>query len=378
MYTLKGAIMHKGSLSGNGHYIYASYQEKDHKWTIIDDHKIYRDVDDLKTEDGTGTLYIMTRTDCQPSKPDASPTEVKSTTAEQHPVTAKSDAEKWRQFRTFYNSNLSKPHENRSNKDQCYTLNSETEDSRQTFADTHYENEYGTNYIVNNEREEDNRTYGKRYIPKPHENYSNKDQHYTKTSQNFIFTNEREGNNRYSESRYKVNEHAARRPFQYPERQQPNRERLNNPNNNDDERYEISRKKNNIVIQGIEEQGYENDVSYVINLNKAIGNEHFDQHNILKIGRIGDERGGINRPLKVELDSYVTKLNVMRNATKLQFSGQFRQISIQHDLTRKQTIIYREIKQQSRELESRDESGNFKYRVRGPPGRWTVVKLPKN
>ena len=107
------------------------------------------------------------------------------------------------------------------------------------------------------------------------------------------------------ESKRNANDHTAtplrngvqKVPYQNPNQQSINKQRLNNPNNNVDEKYEISRKKNNIVIQGLEEQGIENDTIHVINLNKAIGNDDFGRYNILRIGRIGEEIGGKNRPL---------------------------------------------------------------------------------
>ena len=116
----------------------------------------------------------------------------------------------------------------------------------------------------------------------------------------------------------------------------------------------------------------------VINLNKVLGNHHFTKHNILKMGRIGENHGNNPRPLKVELDSQITKYNIIRNACQLQFSQQYNMLSIQHDLTRKQAGEFRKLKEESKEAEKEDTSGEYKYRVRGPPGRWEIVKLPKN
>lgn len=148
--------------------------------------------------------------------------------------------------------------------------------------------------------------------------------------------------------------------------------------NHGNEKYEISLKKNNVVIHSLEEYDAQNDINQVINLNKAIGNEDFSNNNILRIYRIGRKYGDKSRPLKVELDSHVTKLNIMRNACQLKHSGHYGHISIQHDLTKIQTIEFKKVKQESRRLEEGDQIGNCKYRVRGPPGRWEIVKLPKN
>ena len=68
----------------------------------------------------------------------------------------------------------------------------------------------------------------------------------------------------------------------------------------------------------------------------------------------------------------------MRNACQLQFSRQYNTLSIQHDLTKKQTEEFRKFKEESKEAEKQDASSRYKYRVRGPPGKWEIVKLPRN
>ena len=139
----------------------------------------------------------------------------------------------------------------------------------------------------------------------------------------------------------------------------------------------IRKKKNNIIIRGLPESNKENDVKAVINLNRAIGNEDFSNKNILNIIRLG-ENNEKERPLKVELDSFVTKLKIMRNAKYLLEKPEYNTISIQHDLTKMQMIEYKRLIQQSIEQEEKDREGNFKFRVRGPPGQWKIVKIPKN
>ena len=99
---------------------------------------------------------------------------------------------------------------------------------------------------------------------------------------------------------------------------------------------------------------------------------------MIRIGRIGESSERKSRPLKVELDSRVTKINMMRNAKHLQSSQSYYNVSIQHDLTKRQSYKLQQIKQEARYQERCNEEGTFKFRVRGPPGRWTIVKLPKN
>ena len=137
-------------------------------------------------------------------------------------------------------------------------------------------------------------------------------------------------------------------------------------------------KKNNIVIHGLEEINELNDTAEVININNIIGNSNFHKHKIIRLGRIGVRNSEKPRPLKVELDSIVTKANIMRNANSLQNSSHYSNISIQHDLTKNQINELKHIKIQAIEVERNNPSDSHKYRVRGPPGFWKIVKLPKN
>ena len=83
------------------------------------------------------------------------------------------------------------------------------------------------------------------------------------------------------------------------------------------------------------------------------------------------------RPLKIILDSQVTKIQVMRNAKNLQYFREYDQISIQHDFTAKQMKQYREMVEQSIKLEEKYQ-GRYTFRVRGPPGKWEIQQFPKN
>ena len=144
----------------------------------------------------------------------------------------------------------------------------------------------------------------------------------------------------------------------------------------ENERENIQRRKNNIIIKGLQEKGMESDISKLIQINRKIGNETFNRHNILQISRIGEKQNG-PRPLKVVLDSYHTKIQIMRNAKRLQYHEEHRSISIQHDLTITQMNQYKEMVQMSIEEEEKDKE-RCQYRVRGPPGQWKIVKYSKN
>ena len=69
---------------------------------------------------------------------------------------------------------------------------------------------------------------------------------------------------------------------------------------------------------------------------------------------------------------------MMRKLYLLQDDERYQGISFQHDLTRSQMSEYRSLVEKSMEQEQNDTSGRFKYRVRGPPGRWEIMKIQKN
>ena len=192
-----------------------------------------------------------------------------------------------------------------------------------------------------------------------------------KSSYSEIVSNNKPKQNyeRQSESREEMAE--------YRHRNNNRRPSITTDSNFDKERKSIEMKKNNIIIRGIPERSKERDIEAIIDINKKIGNKNFDRRNIMKIERIGEnfENG---RPLKVEFDSSLTKLRIMRNLYLLQYDERYDRISIQHDLTRNQMKEYKELIEKSVEEEQRDRSGRFKYRVRGPPGKWEIVKIQKN
>ena len=144
------------------------------------------------------------------------------------------------------------------------------------------------------------------------------------------------------------------------------------------ERDEILKRKNNIVIQALNEHGEKGDIDAILEINQVMGNQNFIKCNILNIGRIGEKRNDYPRPLRVEFDSQITKLNIMRNANHLKSNDKYSRLSIQHDLTRGQAYQFRKLKEESKRVEEQDPNGNWRYRVRGPPGRWQIIRFPKN
>ena len=106
-------------------------------------------------------------------------------------------------------------------------------------------------------------------------------------------------------------------------------------------------------------------------------NYKLEKWDVRKIGRIGDPAEGKDRPLKIEFKRMTDKLDFMRNLRYLK-DYRIENLVIQHDLTPLQRDQLSEMKQEARRLESLSDNEDVYYRVRGSPGRWKIVTIPKN
>jgi len=100
------------------------------------------------------------------------------------------------------------------------------------------------------------------------------------------------------------------------------------------------------------------------------------QNDIKKIYRIG-KRGPNARPLLIRLSSGTLKNHLIQMAYKLRTVVKFKEVVISHDLTKQERDDCKRLVANAKEQESQDTSGEFIYRVRGPPGEMRIVKLPK-
>lgn len=97
---------------------------------------------------------------------------------------------------------------------------------------------------------------------------------------------------------------------------------------------------------------------------------------IKKIYRIG-KRGPEARPLLVQLSSGMLKNHIMETTYKLRSVDKFKGIVISHDMTKSERDQCKQLVAEAKTRESQDESGEFIFRVRGPPGNMKIVRLRK-
>ena len=148
------------------------------------------------------------------------------------------------------------------------------------------------------------------------------------------------------------------------------------------------KRKNNIVVYGVKEEvdtdkdkRLRHDKDEIIRLSHFLGLEEFSDYNIAKIIRMGPYEKDTNRPLLVELDSAVTKYKIMRNTFKLGDAtgkADFAGWSVQHDMTQEQRKHVRELVAEAKKKEREDTSGEYIYRVRGPPHDKYIKKIKRN
>ena len=100
------------------------------------------------------------------------------------------------------------------------------------------------------------------------------------------------------------------------------------------------------------------------------------QDDIKKIYRIG-KRGPEPRPLLIQLSSGMLKNHIMESTFKLRSIEKFRHVVISHDMTKDEREQCKRLVEEAKERESQEPSGEYIFRVRGPPGDMKVVKLRK-
>ena len=161
----------------------------------------------------------------------------------------------------------------------------------------------------------------------------------------------------------------------------PNHHSPHPPRADDDDKEAelIKKKRKNLIILGVPEMNSNRDaLKKFIEMNDFLGNHRLEKWDIKSIGRIGDRSEDKPRPLKIELKHFSDKLDIMRKLYRLKNCRKYEGIIIQHDLTPNQLKHYAEMKNEAKRLESQHLTSNSYFRVRGPPGKWKIIQIPKN
>ena len=141
----------------------------------------------------------------------------------------------------------------------------------------------------------------------------------------------------------------------------------------------LNRRRNIIVFELPEwkkpepEDRKEEDIKKFIGLCKSIIKITFDQ-GMIRLGKTRDDK---QRPLLISLKDESKKQEIFQNLNKIRESeAPFNKINIAHDLTKKQKEELQEKIKGVHDREQNDQSGEYMYRVWGPPWNWYVKKIP--
>lgn len=107
-------------------------------------------------------------------------------------------------------------------------------------------------------------------------------------------------------------------------------------------------------------------------------NVGYQEGDIKKLVRLGKYNDSTNRPMLVEFTDTKVKNLVMENVARLSHAQhKYSGIVIAHDMTAKEREQCRQLVEEAKKKQSEDQSGEYIYRVRGPPGQMKILKLKK-
>ena len=148
-------------------------------------------------------------------------------------------------------------------------------------------------------------------------------------------------------------------------------------------------RRNNIILYKVPESNADrnidrnkDDVAFCLNLFNncmQVGIVEEDFVNVFRLGKRPEP--GVSsgaRPLMVQLASYNQKNIIMESVFKLKNSEQrFKAIVVAHDMTKLEREQCKELVAEARSMTAQDASGEYLYRVRGPPGEMKIWKFHK-
>lgn len=137
-------------------------------------------------------------------------------------------------------------------------------------------------------------------------------------------------------------------------------------------------KENNIVLFNLaESENWSKDREVVMTLLQDIAGHSVKEPDVIKIIRQGRKDSNVTRPVIIKFVNSFTKSLVMTNLTKLRsLDDKFSKVRVTNDLTREQRVELNKLIADAKSKEA-NSNGNFLFRVRGPVGRWKIVKIER-
>jgi len=144
---------------------------------------------------------------------------------------------------------------------------------------------------------------------------------------------------------------------------------------------------NNIIMYRVNESQAESasdrnkdDRTFAVKLLRSLNAGVIDD-DIVKVFRLGQRQRDQEtpRPLLVQFGSRLAKSLTMNNLYKLKHAeAKFRSVVVAHDMTQKERQECKELVNLAKQKNEEASSGDWVYKVRGPPGQMRIVRLRMN
>lgn len=145
--------------------------------------------------------------------------------------------------------------------------------------------------------------------------------------------------------------------------------------NSDEEKDKELRSCNIIVYRSPEGENNQKDREFCFQLFTKL-NVNISEGDIRSIFRIGKKDSGKGRPILIQFKEKSTKNIIMESLSKLKDTEEkFKNVSITHDMTKTEREECKTLVAEAKKKQS--ESGEYLWKVRGPPGQMRLIKLRK-
>ena len=127
-----------------------------------------------------------------------------------------------------------------------------------------------------------------------------------------------------------------------------------------------------------EEDKYRDDKKSIQSLINDVLKVPSEDKEIKKVIRLGKIKEGGERPLLIEFREGTLKNQVIENLSNLRHAEEkHKRISVTHDMTIGEREQCKELVKQCKTKQLQDQSGEWIFKVRGPPGDMRIVKLKR-
>ena len=100
---------------------------------------------------------------------------------------------------------------------------------------------------------------------------------------------------------------------------------------------------------------------------------HMEIH---RLGQLSEDTSN-PRPAQIKFPYSDNKRSILRNFHRLKNNEKFGNIKIDHDKTKQEREVSKKLFEEAKRLEAADQSGEYIYRVRGPPWERKIRKIRK-